>query len=98
MQPLDEPVYESGFPRADFTDERDKALAVVNAIHQPAQRFFNLFGKKEVARIWIYIERIVFQPEVAFVHSVCTFPACRYSASIPTDILSLLRGPENLDS
>src|SRR5580704_11339700 len=98
MQPFDEAVYECRFPRADFTNEGDKTLAVLNAIHQPAQRFFNLFGKKEVARIWIYIEWIVFQSEVAFVHGICTFPACRYAASILAVILSLLRGPENLDS
>lgn len=97
MQPLDKPVYECRFSRADFTDERDKTFTVLNAIHQPAQRFFNLPGKKEVARIWIYVERIVFQPEVAFVHGVSSLPARRYSASIPLVILSLLCGLEILD-
>jgi hypothetical protein len=92
MQPFDETVYERCLARPDFTDERDKAFTVLNAIHQPAQRFFNFFGKEEVARIWINVERIVFQSEEAFVHGVCTFPASRYSASTPAGILSLLCG------
>ena len=68
MQPVHKAVYERSFPRTDFTDERDEAFAVLDAIHQPAQRFFDLFGKKEVARIWIDVERILFQTEKALVH------------------------------
>src|ERR1700730_8581014 len=68
MQPVEEAVNECSFPRADFTDKRNEAFAILDAIHQPAQRFFDLFGKKEVARIWIDVERILFQPEKALIH------------------------------
>src|SRR5277367_208406 len=97
MQPLDKTVYECSFPRAYFTDERDKALAVLNAIHQPAQGLFDLLGKKKVTRIWIDIERIVFQSEEAFIHCVCTFLTSRYSIFISAAILSLLLDLENLE-
>jgi hypothetical protein len=70
MQPLDEAVYECSFARADFTGERDEAFAILDTIHQPAQRFFDLFGKKKVARIWIDVERILFQPEIALIHGL----------------------------
>src|SRR6266700_3555216 len=68
LQPGQKAVYERSFSRADFTGERDEAFPILNAIHQPAQRFLDLFSKKEIARIWIDVERIFFQPEIAFVH------------------------------
>jgi hypothetical protein len=53
---------------------------------------------KEVARVWIDIEWIVFQPKETFVHGVYFFPSLARSASVPISILSLLPCPENLDS
>jgi hypothetical protein len=53
---------------------------------------------KEVARIWIDIERVIFQSEEAFVHSLCTFPTHYELASIPAVILSLFLDLESLDS
>jgi hypothetical protein len=70
MQPVNKTVYERSFPRAHFTGKRDEAFAVLDAIHQPAQRFFDLFGKKEIARIRIYVEWIFFQPEEALIHGL----------------------------
>src|SRR5713226_5301309 len=40
MQPGEKAVYERSFSRADFTCKSDKALSVLDAIHQPTQRFF----------------------------------------------------------
>jgi hypothetical protein len=59
LQPLEKTVDEGSFSGADFARERDKAFAVLDAIHQAAKRLFNLFGEKEVSRIWIDVERII---------------------------------------
>ena len=44
MEPLEKLVYQRGFSRAHFTGESDKAFAILDAIHQAAQRLFDLFG------------------------------------------------------
>ena len=94
----DKPVYKRGFSGADFTDEGNKTLAALNPVHQPAQRFFDLFGMKEVARVWIDIEWIVFEPKETF----CTW-CLLFSQPSPLKrfylySLPLLSCPENLDS
>src|SRR6266851_1627489 len=43
LQPGEKAVYERSFSRADFTCKSDKALSVLDAIHQPTQRFFYFF-------------------------------------------------------
>src|SRR5713226_2506700 len=90
LQPGEKAVYERSFSRADFTGERDEAFPILNAIHQPAQRFLDLFSKKEIARIWIDVERIFFQPEIALVHGLWIPAAVSQAAQPGTLILSLI--------
>src|SRR5229473_4820481 len=86
MQPVDKTVYECSFSRADFTGERDESFAILDAIHQPAQRFFDLFGMKEVARIWIDIERIFFKPEKGLVHVLLAISGVSASFFLPRQL------------
>jgi hypothetical protein len=60
MQPVQKAVYQRGFPCAHFAGKRDEAFAIVHAIHQPTQRFFDLLGQEEIARIRVGVEGIFF--------------------------------------
>src|SRR5262249_18625710 len=80
VQPIQKTVYQGGLARSHLTGEGDEALARLDAVHQSGQRFLNLLGQKQIARIRVYIERIFLQPKEALVHDLWASPFLPVSA------------------
>src|ERR1700751_2648239 len=79
VQPVQHPVEQRGFARAHFARQQDEALAVLNSIRQPCQRFLNLPRQEEIARIRIDIEWAFTQPKEFLVHNLLRISLCRPS-------------------
>jgi hypothetical protein len=57
VQPIEQPVEQRRLAGAHFARQQNEPFTVLYAVRQTSQRFLNLLGQEQIARIRIDVER-----------------------------------------
>src|SRR5262249_21659237 len=67
-EPVEEFIEQSGLAGSYFAGEQNEALAGFDAVGQAGQRFLRMLRQKEIARVRVDVEGVLFQSEEVLIH------------------------------